>query len=328
MPKASESQTAMDLGAFRSSTARCLIDMCGAQGDWRCRIRHHSKPFHLHTSYTVPFIPSFISLLLFFSSHPSTTLISRDSFLTSTRYESHSDICCCRGRRLCTSCSRSPAPVPHPVLHSGLLLCLETPYVPIPPPPAPDPRTMDPSGRSDTACLPRAQRVLCRGLRLVVARPQSSHIRRGRQSSRYTHDVKRDPSLCGTASCFPCRPARAPSQDHPQHPPYSRMDGLWSAVATCHGGSFASIASAQRSPEPLRGYCTMLLLPFHILLLILDRPQRCFASSSSSYCPLSADSHTSSSSAHTRALPWQPFMRSGDTSPSTKPPSATISTSA
>ena len=66
--------------------------------------------------------------------------------------------------------------------------------------------------------IPRTQRILCRGLRLVQARPPS-HIRRGGSPSRYARDGKHDPSLCRIPSRLRRRLARAPSQDHPRHPP-------------------------------------------------------------------------------------------------------------
>jgi hypothetical protein len=107
------------------------------------------------------------------------TLLSR--FLPeSTYYESHSDLCCCRGRHLFTPCSRSPPPVSHSLLYSGLL-CLKTLPVPIPPPSTPDPRTMIPSGRCHAVSLPRKQCILCRGFRLVVARLLRIHLRKGGQ---------------------------------------------------------------------------------------------------------------------------------------------------
>jgi hypothetical protein len=96
-------------------------------------------------------------------------------------------------------------------------------------------------------------------LRLVVARPQSIHIRRGGSSSRYTRDVKHDPSLYGIPLCFPCRPARAPSQSHPRYLLCSGMDGLRIAVALCHVGSLVGVTSAPRAPEYVCGYCTSLL---------------------------------------------------------------------
>ena len=206
------------------------------------------------------FIPSLISLLLllFFSPlhHTHFSRVLPDSI----RYEPHSDLCCCRGRHLFTPCSRSPPPISRSVLHSGLLLCLQILHVPIRPPSTPDPRTMDPSGRCHATSLPRTQHVLCRGFRLVVARSQSVHIRRGGSSSRYTRDVKHDPSVCGIPSRLRCGLARALSQDHPWHPPFSRMDGLRVTAATCHGGSVTGITSAQRAPESVCGYCTFLLL--------------------------------------------------------------------
>lgn len=50
------------------------------------------------------------------------------------------------------------------------------------------------------------------------------------------------------------------SQDHPWHPPLSRMDGVRVTAATYHGGGVRAITSAQRAPESLCGYCTFLLL--------------------------------------------------------------------
>ena len=74
--------------------------------------------------------------------------------------------------------------------------------------------------------LPRSQRILYRRLRLVVARSQSIHIRRGWSSSKYPRNGKHDSPLRGVASRLPCGLARAPPQDHPWHPPVSRADDV------------------------------------------------------------------------------------------------------
>lgn len=102
---------------------------------------------------------------------------------------------------------------------------------------------------------------------------------------------------------------------------------------TCGFVLLHALVAASKAPLPLSVpqnlfaviVCSPSPLPFSWLKF--HRLRRCFVFSLSCCCPRSAGSHTNSSSAHTKPLPWEPFMRSGDMSPLTTPSLAPMSIS-